>query len=141
MCQFSHYLITLSYFINFRRLSKLFPPSHTSLCTHVFALSTHPINLPALHTRSTHLTPVLTHACHIRKYTFQFNRRLWPSCHFVIEGSRHGWGFSPRTKLIAKQEAAPSWQGTIIDLRQRPLRLLRVEQSGGTIRIPSFICI
>ncbi len=29
---------------------------------------------------------------------FQLTRRLWPSCHSDMGGSRHGWGFSLRTK-------------------------------------------
>ncbi len=35
----------------------------------------------------------------------QLNKRLWPSCHSDVGGSRHDWGFYPRkalTSLIRK---------------------------------------
>ncbi len=43
--------LTLCYFINFCRLIKLLTSSHPLISTHVFTLSTHFINVPALHTR------------------------------------------------------------------------------------------
>ncbi len=73
--------------LNFSYLLKLF---------YQLLSPTHLIYLPALHSKSRTLTPVLSSAGSRRQTTFPNNRHLWLSCHSDLEGLRHGLGFSTR---------------------------------------------
>ncbi len=82
------YLFALFYFINFCRLIKLLSASHSLFSSHFFTLSTHPINVPALHTKQhnshsrlierTHSMPT-----HIHNSTCVFGHRA-----ILIKGNR-----------------------------------------------------
>ncbi len=99
------YLHTLCYFINSRGLIKLSPSYQSfvvfSTCSHL--LTTYAIYAPYKCTCTTHQTtqPSLSsyraHAL-CDKTTFQLNKRLWPSCHSYMGGSRHGWGVFSKNK-------------------------------------------
>ncbi len=94
--------------INFCRLIKLLSCSHPLLSTYFLRYK---------RTRYMYLFNTLnnTHAL-CANTPFQFNRHLWHSCHFDLGGSRHGWGFSPRTNRhltsLRKRmtERSISWQ-------------------------------
>ncbi len=67
----------------------------------LFTLYTHPINAPAVHTTHTQLLLPSYRAHVLCAITGpQRNRRLWPSCHSDVGGSRHRWGFSLRTLCL-----------------------------------------
>ncbi len=94
------YLHTLCYFINSCGLIKLslFYPSFVIFSTFPYLLTTYAIYAPYKCTCTTHQTtqPSLSsYRAHVlcASTTFQLNRRLWPSCHSDMGGSRHGWGF------------------------------------------------
>ncbi len=60
----------------------------------LFILSTHSINAPDVHTTNTTLSFLSYHAHALCAKTLSLLiRRLWPSCHSDMGGSRHGWGF------------------------------------------------
>ncbi len=63
-----------------------------------FTLSTHPINVPAPDTKqhNSHFRLIVrTRSAPI--HPLQLNRRLWPSCHSDLGGSRHDWVLYTRT--------------------------------------------
>ncbi len=63
----------------------------------LFTLSSHPINIPAVHTTNTTLFPVLSCARSLRQYTFLTHQASLAIVPFWCGGSRHAWGFPHRT--------------------------------------------
>ncbi len=63
-----------------------------------FMLSTHPINVPAPHTKqhNSHFR-LIVHTRSARIHPLQLNRRLWPPCYSDVGELRHDWGVSTRT--------------------------------------------
>ncbi len=104
------YLHTLCYFINFCRLNKLssfyqiFIIFSPFLIYSLFKLSTHPINVPAVYTTNTTLSPVLSCARSLRHYTFLTHQASLAIVPFWLWGDRTvAWGF-----LIEQAHMLPS---------------------------------
>ncbi len=75
----SCHLVTLCYFINF---------CHLLILCYARTLYMYLLCTPD----NTTLIPVLSSARTLcAKILFQLSRRLWPSCHSDLGGSRHGW--------------------------------------------------
>ncbi len=97
-CHFSHLVLCtyplllhlfLSSYLTFVALSNFF---HLLTLCSPFTLSTHPINVPALHTKQHNSYSSLIERTSSRTLS-QTNRCLWPPCHSDVGGSRRGWRF------------------------------------------------
>ncbi len=92
--------VILSIFValsNFRRLIKLLSSSHPFLSTQLLRyLRT--LKMYLRFTPNTQLS-LPSYQAHVlcANTRFQHNRRLWPLGHSDVRGSRHDWGFYPRT--------------------------------------------
>ncbi len=108
----------------------------------ILTVSTHSKNKPAVHTKNTTLTQALSCTRSLRQYTFTAHQ---PSLAIVppdVDGSRHGWGLSLRTKwyssgsevqfeLCALASAFHIWS-SYIHAYPDSISILKIEPPGSS---------
>ncbi len=92
------YLLTLCCFITFCHLVNLSSFYQASVIFSPFVIyAPYKCTCCTPH-KHTSLSCLIVRTLSAPIYLSQFNRRLWLACHSDMGGSRHGWGFSLRTK-------------------------------------------